>query len=104
MCLTGMTKTEVTTFGTFDNTKNITLGNQTFKARPFIEVLGVLIEESWSLRRISVLNKILPRPLHCQVIHVHFISHLRYASPIWSDNLGHRLRDRLSAALNRLLR
>jgi len=112
-------KTEVTAFGKFDNNKQIILGNQSFKALPNIKVLGVLFDQKLNfkdhaskvLKKCSslsyplyVLNKILPRPIHRQVLYAHFISHLCYASSIWSHNIGQGLLNRLSAALNRVLR
>jgi len=33
---------------------------------------------------LRALNHILPRSLHRQVIHSHFLSHLTYASPVWA--------------------
>jgi len=56
---------------------------------------------SYSLR---LLNNMLPRKLHRQVIYSHFISHLMYASPIWAGCLSVRDTRRLSACLNRTLR
>lgn len=53
---------------------------------------------------LRVLNRILPRNLHRQVIFSHFLSHIGYASSIWSHLIGQRLRNRLSASLNRVLR
>jgi len=56
---------------------------------------------SYSMR---LLNNLLPRNIHRQVIYSHFISHLMYASPTWAGCLSVRDTKRLSACLNKTLR
>jgi len=51
-----------------------------------------------------VLNKVLPRNLHKQVIHAHYISHLMYGSPIWAGCLSVKNKRRLSVCLKKVLR
>jgi len=91
-------KTEYTVFGSKDPELNIVLDGQMFKPLEAIKILGVMFDRqlkwdnhvakvirkcsamSYSLR---LLNNILPRQMHRQVIFSHFISHDMYASPIW---------------------
>jgi len=56
---------------------------------------------SYSLR---LLNRILPRNLHRQVIYSHFISHLMYGSPIWAGCVAKKEIRKLSSSLNKILR
>lgn len=56
---------------------------------------------TYSLR---ALNLILPRPLHRQVIHSHFLSHLTYASPIWAGCLTVSELKRINTLVFKILR
>lgn len=113
------TKTEYTVFGDNDQELNITLGNETFKPLDAIKILGVMFDRQlkWNIHASKVvkkcssmsyslrlLNNILPRKLHRQVIFSHFISHLMYASPIWASCLTQRDSNKLSSSLNKVLR
>jgi len=113
------TKTEFTVFGSKDSELKIKLGNENFKPLEAVKILGVMFDRqlNWNIHAskvikecsslsysLTLLNNILPRHIHRQVIFSHFISHLMYASPIWASCLTSRDTDRLSACLNKTLR
>jgi len=98
---------------------NVNLGEAYFQPLDSMKILGVLFDRqlnwnahvakvirtcssvSYSLR---VLNNILPRKIHKEVIFSHFISHLTYASPIWGGTISYRNKGKLSSCLNKALR
>jgi len=49
------------------------------------KLIKKLNSKSYSLR---LLNKILPRPLHLQVLHGHFFSHLSYGLSLWGSSVN----------------
>jgi len=77
----------------FDN--QLTWKEQTNK------ILSKCSSMSYSIR---LLNRVLPRYLHRQVIYSHFISHLTYGSRIWAGCLANKELRKLSACLNKTLR
>jgi len=114
-----LTKTEYTVFGSSDQELKIKLGNDVFKPLDAVKILGVMFDSqlNWRIQgskvikkcsslsySLRLLNNILPRNIHRQVIFSHFISHLMYASPIWANCLMVRDTNRLSACLNKTLR
>jgi len=65
------------------------------------KILSKCSSVSYSMR---LLNRVLPRNLHRQVIYAHFISHLTYGSPIWARCISNKQANKLSSCLNKTLR
>jgi len=112
-------KTEFTVFGSTERDLEINLGGNIFKPLDAIKILGVMFDRQlkWNIQAsrvmrkcssmsysLRLLNNMLPRKIHRQVIFSHFISHLMYASPIWANCLSAKDTNRLSASLNKVLR
>jgi len=115
------TKTEFIVFGNpaTERPINVTLGNTVLSSLKAMKVLGIMFDSNlkWDIQvnktiakcssvsySLRLLNKILPRNLHRQVIYSHFISHLMYGSPIWAGCIKQKDTRRLSSCLNKMLR
>jgi len=114
------TKTELIVFGNPNQECiDITLDKTVVSAKKTMKVLGIIFDNQLSWREntskilskcssvaysIRLLNRILPRHLHRQVIYSHFISHLTYGSPIWGKCISGKQISKLSSCLNKTLR
>jgi len=113
------TKTDFIVFGCPGPPCSMIVGDGYIRSKDNITVLGVTFEKSlrWSTHvsnvikkansttySLRMLNLILPRSLHRQVIHSHFLSHLTYASPVWAGCLKVAEIRRMNALVFKVLR
>jgi len=112
-------KTNFAVFGRPSQDHSIILGDNIIKSKNSLKVLGIEFEnnlkwgkhvtnvlnklksKTYSLR---LLNKILPRPLHLQVIHSHFFSHITYGISLWGANIRSYESKQIDTLINKLLR
>lgn len=112
-------KTDFLIFGCPGPPCSMIVGEDRIRSKDTINVLGLTFEKSlkwgphvnnvikkansvnYSLR---MLNTILPRSLHRQVIHAHFISNLVYGSPVWAGCLNIRDVKRIDKVFYKTLR
>jgi len=112
-------KTELIIFGYSSMKVNLDFGGEKIPNSDNIKILGVQFQSNlkWSshvnkvIKKISslsyslrVLNCLLNRKQHKNIINSHVISQLSYALPIWGANISHEENRRLSSLMFKIVR
>jgi len=114
-------KTEFIVFGNPEGAQKVRInfGNTMLESMKAMKVLGIMFDANLTWKEqtnkilskcssvsysIRLLNRILPRNLHRQVIYSHFVSHLMYGSPIWAGCVAKKEIGKLASSLNKTLR
>jgi len=113
------TKTDFLVFGCPGLPCSMIINGETIRSKDTMKVLGLTFSKNlkwgnhvetvikkansitYSLR---MLNQVLPRSLHRQVIHAHLVSKLTYVSPVWAGCLTQRETKRIDVLIFKVLR